>query len=93
MAAAPIFPLFCLSTCNNVTTILAPEAPKGCPMDTAPPLTFTLDASKFNNLLLTNPTTENASLSSKASTSSIEHYALSSAIGRATEGAVVNNSG
>ena len=71
IAAAPMSPLFCLSTCNNVTTILAPEAPKGCPMDTAPPLILTLEGSRFNNLLLTNPTTENASFSSKASTSSI----------------------
>jgi hypothetical protein len=31
----------------KVTTIRAPEHPRGCPNETAPPLTFTLSLSKF----------------------------------------------
>ncbi len=93
IAAAPILPPFCFSTWIRVTSILAPDAPNGCPSATAPPFIFTLLASKPSNLLLTKATTENASLSSNASTSAIVHPALSSAIGIALAGAVVKNSG
>ena len=44
--AAPYFPLFCFKTLINVTMILDPLLPKGCPSATAPPLTSTLDGSR-----------------------------------------------
>jgi hypothetical protein len=65
MAAAPILALFCSNTFNSVTIIRAPEHPRGCPSDTAPPLTFTLSLSKPKILELARPTTANASLNSK----------------------------
>ena len=43
--APPSFPLFCFKTFTKVTMILAPEAPNGCPNETAPPLTFILSLS------------------------------------------------
>jgi hypothetical protein len=46
--AAPYFPLFCLSTLIRVTIILDPLLPKGCPKETAPPFTSTLDGSNPN---------------------------------------------
>ncbi len=42
----------------SVTIILTPELPNGCPNETAPPFTFTLDSSKPKILLLAKPTTE-----------------------------------
>jgi len=48
-----------------VTTILAPEQPRGCPNETAPPLTLTLSFDKPNIFALAKPTTEKASLNSK----------------------------
>ena len=46
IAAAPYFALFCLRTLINVTIILEPELPRGCPKETAPPFTLTLESSK-----------------------------------------------
>ena len=63
--AAPIFPLFCFKTLINVTTILDPDEPNGCPKDTAPPLTLTFLDSISKSLMLANPTTEKASFNSK----------------------------
>ena len=37
IAAHPISPAFLFNTWLRVVTILAPEAPRGCPSDTAPP--------------------------------------------------------
>ena len=34
--ATPIAALFCFSTLINVTTILDPDDPRGCPNETAP---------------------------------------------------------
>ncbi|MNE71887.1 hypothetical protein D3C80_1677930 [compost metagenome] len=93
IAAAPVFPLFCSKTFSKVTIIRAPEAPRGCPKETAPPFTFTLSLSRFNIFALANPTTENASLNSKKSTSEIEIPALSKAFGNAFAGLVVNHFG
>ena len=81
MAAAPIFALFCSNTLIRVTKILAPEHPRGCPKDTAPPFTLTLAASRPNILELAIPTTEKASLNSKKSTFSLVIPALSKAFG------------
>mmetsp|Transcript_15030 Transcript_15030/g.28600 ORF Transcript_15030/g.28600 Transcript_15030/m.28600 type:complete len:223 (+) Transcript_15030:372-1040(+) len=90
MPATPIFPSFCLSTCRSVTRMRAPEQPIGWPRPTAPPLTFTLDASRPRSLLLARDTTEKASLISQKSTSVTDTPARSRAIGMALEGAVVN---
>ena len=67
--ATPILPFFCFKILISVTTILDPEDPRGCPKDTAPPLTLTISGLISNNFMLAKPTTENASLSSKKSTS------------------------
>src|SRR5690606_36603269 len=93
IAAAPRFALFCSNTLISVTMILAPEHPRGCPSDTAPPFTFTLDASKPNIFELANPTTEKASLNSKKSTSEISRLAFFKAFGSALAGEVVNHFG
>ena len=77
----------------SVTIILAPELPRGCPNETAPPFTFTLDSSKPKILLLAKPTTEKASLNSKKSISETSKPAFLRAIGNAFAGAVVNHSG
>ena len=73
--------------------ILAPLHPSGCPNETAPPLMFTLDESKFNNLVFTRPTTEKASLNSKKLISFEVKFALCRALGKAKDGAVVNHFG
>ena len=57
--------------------ILAPEAPNGWPIEIAPPSKFTLLASIPNSLIHARLWEENASLSSKISTSSKSHPALS----------------
>ena len=62
--AAPILPPFCFNTFIRVTMILEPELPRGCPNDTAPPFTFTIDGSRFNIFIFASPTTEKASFSS-----------------------------
>ncbi len=76
-----------------MTIILDPELPSGCPNATAPPFTFTLDASNPKILLLARPTTEKASLNSKKSISDISSPAFLRAIGKALAGAVVKFSG
>ena len=43
--APPILPPFCFNTLISVTIILDPEFPRGCPIDTAPPLTSTFSGS------------------------------------------------
>ena len=58
----PSLPPCCFSTWSSETTMRAPLQPMGCPSETAPPLTFTLDGSKSSIRLLTTETTENASL-------------------------------
>ena len=63
--AAPYFALFCFNTFKSVTIILAPLAPNGCPMETAPPFTFTFYASSFIRFVFSNPTTANASFNSQ----------------------------
>jgi len=40
-AATPFLPPVLSKACNNVTRILAPEAPMGCPNAIAPPFIFT----------------------------------------------------
>ena len=77
----------------RVTTILAPEQPRGWPKDTAPPFTFILSFGNPNICALAKPTTEKASLNSKKSTSESVNPALSNAFGNAFAGAVVNHFG
>src|SRR5690606_18786153 len=91
--ATPIRAFCCSSTESSVTTMRAPEAPSGWPSETAPPLTFTRSAERSSSLLLAMATTENASLISKKSTSSMVMPARSSARGIALAGDVVNHSG
>src|SRR5262245_10525608 len=71
----------------------APEAPIGCPRDTAPPFTFTLAASSPTIWLLAIDTTANASLISQRSTSLGSQPARLQAVAMAPAGAVVNHSG
>ena len=73
--------------------ILAPEHPRGCPKETAPPFTFTLSLSRPRILAFAKPTTAKASLNSKKSTSEREIPALSKAFGNAFAGDVVNHFG
>ena len=63
--ATPIAALFCFSTLINVTTILDPDDPRGCPNETAPPLTLTMSLEISNNFMFARPTTEKASFNSK----------------------------
>ena len=93
IAAAPILALFCSRTLINVTIILAPEQPRGCTNDTAPPLTLTLSLFNPSIFEFAKPTTENASLNSKKSTSLVVKPAFFSAIGNAFAGLVVNHLG
>ena len=65
MAAAPNVALFCSNMFKSVMVILAPEHPRGCPKETAPPFTFTFESSNPRSFMLANPTTEKASLNSK----------------------------
>ena len=88
--ATPIFPLCCLKTPSNVTTILAPEAPNGWPIATAPPWTLIFSDEISRSFWFANATTLKASLISKKSTLSIEIPACFNAMGMASEGEVVN---
>lgn len=45
--------------------ILAPEHPKGCPSETAPPFTFKIEGSMPSLFAFSIPTTEKASFSSQ----------------------------
>lgn len=63
--AAPYLALFCFKTFSSVIIILAPLQPKGWPMETAPPFTFTLAGSNFMRLLFSIPTTAKASFNSQ----------------------------
>ena len=85
--------MFCAKTLIKVTIILAPEQPRGCPKETAPPFTFIVSLSKPKIFALAKPTTEKASLNSKKSTSATDKPTLSNAFGKAFAGAVVNHFG
>ena len=63
--AAPILALFCFKIDVSAMMILAPDTPKGCPSETAQPLTFTRSFLIFNIFIFASPTTENASFNSK----------------------------
>ena len=93
IAAAPILASFCSNTLMSVMRIRTPEHPSGCPKETAPPLTLVLASESPRIFKLANPTTENASLNSKKSTSLISIPDFSSALGSAFAGAVVNHLG
>ena len=71
----------------------APEAPSGCPSETAPPCTLVWSARMPMRSMLTKPTTLKASLSSKKSMSATLIPARWAANGTALAGAVVNHSG
>jgi hypothetical protein len=60
--AIPYFPLFYFSTLIILSTILAPENPIGCPIETAPPLTFTLSGFKSRSFILARTVAAKASL-------------------------------
>ena len=91
--AAPIVPFLCLSIFVNVTRILAPEHPRGCPSETAPPLTFTFVLSIFNFLIFAIQPTEKASLRYQKSTDSFFMLAFLRAVSSADVGLVVNHFG
>ena len=91
--AAPIVLLFFFNVFKSVTRIRAPEQPRGCPNETAPPLTLTFSISIPNFLILAIPTTEKASLSSQKSTESLFKFALFRAFSNALVGVVVNHFG
>ena len=71
----------------------APEAPMGCPMDTAPPWTLTVAGSRASLSLAYMVTTAKASLTSQSSMSLAERFVFLSSLSTANFGAVVNHSG
>ena len=90
--AAPYFAPVLFKILDNVTRILAPEQPNGCPRETAPPLMFTLSGDRFKILMFASPTTLKASFNSKTSISLVVRFALFNAFVIDSEGAVVNRS-
>ena len=87
--ANPSFFFFCFMAEISVTNILAPEAPIGCPIDTAPPCTFTFSWGILCSRIAANVTFANASLTSNKSISLMESYDLSKTFEIAFPGAVV----
>src|SRR5687767_1763775 len=77
----------------SVTTILAPEAPIGCPSAQAPPCTLTFSAGSACSCIAAMVTTANASLISYRSTSLAVQFTFSRTLAIAATGAVVNNPG
>ena len=71
-----------------MTTILAPEAPIGCPRAIAPPLTLTFSTGIFSSLITAILCAANASLDSIKSKSLIFHPAFSKAFFEAGMGPV-----
>mmetsp|Transcript_5808 Transcript_5808/g.17490 ORF Transcript_5808/g.17490 Transcript_5808/m.17490 type:complete len:354 (-) Transcript_5808:229-1290(-) len=69
MAATPYLPPVSLRTESNVTRILAPLHPIGCPMAQDPPCWLTFSWGMFSSCMLAITTAAKASLISKASTS------------------------
>mmetsp|Transcript_7850 Transcript_7850/g.27033 ORF Transcript_7850/g.27033 Transcript_7850/m.27033 type:complete len:260 (+) Transcript_7850:383-1162(+) len=69
MAATPYLPPVSLRTESNVTRILAPLHPIGCPMAQDPPCWLTFSWGMFSSCMLAMTTAAKASLISKASTS------------------------
>ena len=69
--------------------ILAPDAPRGCPIATAPPYKFILSLSNSRIFWFASTTAAYASLISKKSMSLIERLARFNALLIAVEGAVV----
>ena len=86
--AAPILALFCFKIEVSAMIILAPDTPRGCPSETAPPFTLTRSFLRFNIFILAKATTENASLISNKSIFPMLKPALSNAFGIAKEGVV-----
>mmetsp|Transcript_159312 Transcript_159312/g.487447 ORF Transcript_159312/g.487447 Transcript_159312/m.487447 type:complete len:211 (-) Transcript_159312:161-793(-) len=66
--AQPVCASCCSSTPSSVHRMRAPDAPKGCPRATAPPLTFTRETSKSNKRMFASGTTAKASWISWKST-------------------------
>lgn len=67
--AMPFCPGFKL--CTRCPVILAPDIPIGCPSETAPPWTLTMEGSSSMSLMLARTTTLKASLISKREMSSL----------------------
>src|ERR1700730_14911721 len=86
IAASPSPPPFRRSSCTIVPRMRPPEAPIGCPSETAPPFTFTRSSSAPSNCVECCATDAKASLISTRATSPIVLPARSSAIAPALAG-------
>ena len=84
--ASPYFPFLALRTVAKLCTILAPLAPIGCPIATAPPWMFIFSKGTFSSLDIAIGTTEKASLNSKHSMSLASNPAFLSAFYEAKNG-------
>src|ERR1051326_4861786 len=86
--ASPFLDLRFAISCSSVTSTRVPEAPIGCPMAIAPPLTLTLAGSQPRSLLTAQACAANASFASTRSRSSTFQPAFFSAAREAGIGPV-----